>query len=105
MDGFSALKGELEENGISVVAASADDQEKGQESAEKYGLKIGYGVDQALIESVGGTWQAEREFGQPSEFVLAPGGKIAMVSYSDGPLARLEAGDVIKMVNFLKSKS
>jgi peroxiredoxin len=104
LDGFSELKSELAENGIDVVAASSDEQEKARESAGKYNFPVGFGVDQALIESVGGTWQAERKFGQPSEFVLAPGGKIAMVSYSDGPLARLEAGDVIKMVNFLKSK-
>lgn len=105
MDGFSELKRELAENGIDVVASSSDEQDKAQEFADKYDFPVGYGVDQGLIESVGGYWQAERKFAQPSEFVLAPDGKIAMVSYSDGPLARVEAGDVIKMVNFLKSKS
>jgi len=104
LGGFSEIIENLKENNISVVAASSDPQEEAAKMAEKTGLTIGYGVDQALIESLGGYWQAARSFAQPAEFVLAPSGKIAQLSYSDGPLARTEAGDVIKMVNFLESK-
>lgn len=104
MGGFSELAQELKDNNISVVAASADTQEKAAEFAATTGLTIGYGIDQAMIEGLGGYWQAERKFAQPAEFVLAPSGKIVQVSYSDGPLARTEASDVIKMKNFLESK-
>lgn len=104
MGGFSEIAQDLQEHNISIVAASSDSREKAAEMAGNMAFPIGYGVDQAMIESLGGYWEARRNFAQPAEFVLAPSGKIAQLSYSDGPLARTEASDVIKMVNFLESK-
>ncbi len=98
MDGFSKVKADLEKNNISVVAASADPQDKAAEMAAKAGYPVAWGVDQAMIESVGGYWEANRKFGQPSEFVLSPENRIVQLSYSDGPLARTEADDVLKLV-------
>lgn len=95
----------MKELEVSVVAASADPQEKAAEQAAKVGFPIGYGVDQAMIESVGGYWQAERKFAQPAEFLIRPSGEIAFLSYSDGPLARTEAGDVVKYVTFLRKQA
>ena len=40
---------------------------------------------------------------QPSEFIINAEGKVMASSYSDGPLGRIDAGDVIKMVNFYES--
>ena len=100
MDGFSEIKQDLESKNITVVVASSDPQDKSAEMADKIGFPVGYGVDQQLIESVGGYWEANRKFAQPSEFVLSPDNTIAQLSYSDGPLARMEAGDVLKLVEF-----
>ncbi len=69
--------------------------------AEAIGYPVGYGVDQALIEGLGGYWQAARKFAQPAEFLLKPDNTIVQLSYSDGPLARTEAGDVVRMVDHL----
>ena len=100
MGGFSEVKAELENNNITVVAASSDPQDKAAEMAAEVGFPVGYGLDQAFIESVGGAWEANRKFSQPSEFVLSPENEIVQVSYSEGPLARTEAGDVLKLVAF-----
>ena len=104
MDGFRAIKQELENRNISVVAASSDSQDKAAEMATNIGLPLGFGVNQELIECLGGYWQAIRQFAQPAEFLLDPNNKIVQLSYSDGPLARTEAADVIKLVDHL-SKS
>jgi|GEM_PF-3109945 len=72
--------------------------------AEQIGFPVGFGVDQAMIESLGGYWQAQRQFAQPAEFLLNPKNAIVQLSYSDGPLARTEAGDVLRLVDHL-SKS
>lgn len=95
MGGFSEVKAELEKNNITVVAASSDPQDKAAEMAAEVGFPVGYGLDQAFIESVGGYWEANRKFSQPSEFVLSPENEIVQLSYSDGPLARTEAEDVL----------
>jgi len=104
LDGFRAIKEGLENRNISVVAASSDPQDKAAAMATSVGLPIGFGVDKELIESLGGYWQATRQFAQPAEFLLDPNNKIVQLSYSDGPLARTEAADVIKLVDHL-SKS
>jgi len=70
--------------------------------AAKVGFPIGYGVDQALIEGLGGYWEAQRKFAQPAEFLLTPDNRIIQLSYSDGPLARTEAGDVLRLVDRFK---
>lgn len=100
MGGFSSVKAELEKNNITVIAASSDPQDKAAEMAAELGFPVGYGVDQALIESLGGYWEANRKFSQPAEFVLSPENTIVQLSYSDGPLARTEAEDVLKLVAF-----
>lgn len=104
LDGFRAIKEELENRNISAVAASSDPQDKAAEMATNIGLPLGFGVNQELIEGLGGYWQATRQFAQPAEFLLDPNNKIVQLSYSDGPLARTEAADVIKLVDHL-SKS
>ena len=100
MCGFSKLKADLETNNITFVAASSDPRDKAAEMAAELGLKIGFGLDQAFSESIGGYWEANRRFAQPSEFVLSPENTIVQLSYSDGPLARTEAEDVLKLVAF-----
>lgn len=100
MDGFSEIGQDLDSRNIAVVAASSDPQDKAAEMAAKVGFPVGFGVDRALIESVGGYWEAQRTFAQPSEFVLNPENKIVQLSYSEGPLARMDAADVLKFVDF-----
>ena len=104
MGGFSELLDDLKANNITVVAASSDPQDKAAEMAGNVGFPVGYGVDKDTADSLGGFWEPRRNFAQPSEFLVTPSGKIAQVSYSDGPLARTEAGDVIKVVTFLESQ-
>ena len=100
MGGFSKVKADLEKNNITLVAASADPQEKAAEMAAETGFPVGYGVGQATAESLGAYWEANREFIQPTEIVLSPENQIVQLSYSDGPLARTEAEDVLKLVAF-----
>jgi peroxiredoxin len=100
LGGFSQVKADLETNNITFVAASSDPRDKAAEMATELGLKIGFGLDQAFSESIGGYWEANRKFAQPSEFVLSPENTIVQLSYSDGPLARTEAEDVLKLVAF-----
>jgi peroxiredoxin len=65
---------------------------------------VAWGVNRKLAEAVGAWWEADRQFIQPSEFVVGPDGRVVQSSYSSGPLARTEAEDVLKLVNFLKNK-
>jgi hypothetical protein len=41
---------------------------------------------------------------QPSEFVVGADNKIIVSSYSDGPLGRMDAADVVRLIQFYESR-
>jgi hypothetical protein len=53
---------------------------------------------------LGSWWEERRQFIQPSEFVIGADNKIIVSSYSDGPLGRIDAADVVKLIRFYESR-
>ena len=105
MVGFDKLRAEFETRGVQVFAASVDPLEKAREVADELYFPVGYGVTRADADALGSWWEERRQIIQPSEFVLAPNGKVIASSYSDGPLGRIDGADVVKMVDFHKSRT
>ena len=100
MAGFERLKPELDALGVKVVAASIDPIDKAKEVAAELSFPVGYGVTRAMAERIGAWWEERRGLIQPSEFLLAADGKVRSATYSSGPIGRVDAGDVVKIVNF-----
>lgn len=104
MVGYAKQKEEFDKIGVSIVAASVDPIEKAKEVADEVNFPIGYGVTREQATLLGSFWEDRRQIIQPSEFVLGPDGNAVMASsYSDGPLGRMDAEDIVKMVNFYES--
>jgi peroxiredoxin len=102
--GFANLKEEFDKIGVSIVAASVDPIEKAQEVADEVNFPVAYGVTREQADMLGSWWEDRRQIVQPSEFVLGPDGNTIMASsYSDGPIGRMDAADIVKMVNFYES--
>ena len=90
---------------MKVVASSVDPLDKAQEVADVVNFPIGYGLTKDTADLLGSWWEDDRKFIQPSEFVInAESGKIVASSYSDGPLGRMDAADVVGMVSYLESQ-
>ena len=104
MVGFEKLKGELEALGAKVFAASVDPIDKAREVAAEVSFPVGYGVTREIADKLGSWWEDRRSIIQPSEFVLGADGKVLASSYSDGPIGRIDAADVIKMINFREAQ-
>lgn len=100
MAGFEKLKPELEALGVKVVAASTDPLDKATEVAAGLSFPVGYGVTRDMADTIGAWWEERRGIVQPSEFLVAADGRVRSSTYSSGPIGRVEAGDVIKLVNF-----
>lgn len=62
---------------------------------------IGAGVTREQAEAIGAWWEDRRGIVQPSQFLMRRDGSIIQSTYSDGPLGRLLAEDVLGLVNFL----
>ena len=104
MAGFEKLKAELAAVGASVFAASVDPLDKAQLVAAEVSFPVGYGVTRAQADSMGSWWEERRGIVQPSEFVIGTAGDVVTSSYSSGPIGRIEAADVIRMINFRESQ-
>ena len=104
MVGFAKLKTELDALGVKVFAASVDPEEKSKPVADEINFPLGYGVTRAQADLLGSWWEDRRQIIQPSEFILNAESKVIGSSYSDGPLGRIEASDVIRLINFYESQ-
>lgn len=86
------------------MATSVDPLDKAQEVADEVNFPIGYGLARETADLMGSWWEERRQIIQPTEFLISSEtNKIMASSYSDGPLGRIDAADVVKMVNFYES--
>lgn len=104
MAGYRSQKDELDKLGVSVVAASVDAEDKAAEVAGELNFPVGFGVTRSQADALGAWWEDRRQIIQPAEFLLNDEGKVVVCSYSDGPLGRIDAADVVKLVTFYESQ-
>ena len=104
MVGFEKAKLDLDALGAKVVAASVDPIDKAREVAAEVSFPIGYGVTRDIGEKLGSWWEERRQIIQPSEFIVGADNKVIVSSYSDGPLGRIEAGDVVSLIRFYEAR-
>ena len=90
--------------GVSIIAASVDPIDKAKEVADEVNFPIGYEVSRDIANALGSWWEDRRQIIQPSEFVVGQDGKIIAASYSDGPVGRVVADDIVRYVTFLESQ-
>jgi peroxiredoxin len=102
--GYEERRSELDALGAEVVAASVDPIDKAKEVAAEVSYPIGYEVTRADAEALDSWWEQRRSIMQPSEFIVGADGKVLASSYSDGPLGRIDAADVIRWINFRESQ-
>jgi peroxiredoxin len=98
--GFEKTKPELDALGVKIVAASVDPLDKAQEVAAGLSFPVAYGVTRAMADQLGAWWEERRSIIQPSEYVVGADGKVRASTYSSGPIGRVDAGDVVKLVTF-----
>ena len=104
MDGFEQQRTGLESIGAKIVAASVDEIEKATEIAAGKGFLFGYGVTREIAQTLDSWWEERRQIIQPSEFIVNSENRVVSSSYSDGPLGRMDAADVVKLIHFYESQ-
>jgi peroxiredoxin len=105
---FQRAQDKLQEEGISVVAASTDPLEKAKETVSEHSLTfpVGYGLPlEETAATLGSFYEERRGFLQATGFVLKPDRSIAVAQYSSGPIGRLVWQDVLGLVQFYKKQA
>jgi len=104
LGGFANLKDEFDKLGVKIVAASVDPMDKAKEVADELNFPVGHGVSRADADKLGAWLEDRRQIIQPSEFIVGADNKVIAASYSDGPLGRIDAADVVKLVNVYEAR-
>ena len=95
----------LAEAGISVVAASVDEEATTRELIARLQLTfaVGHSADaHAFADATGAFVNPEPTYLQSTGFVLSPDGRVIVSVYSSGAIGRLVPEDVVGMVRYIK---
>ena len=107
MAGYQGKLEELRAEGVSIVALSTDPEDKAKETVEADGLRfpVGWGLKVPEdADRIGAAWDKKRSIIQPSEFIIGPDRRVLHAPYSSGPVGRIDSGDALSLIRFLKSK-
>lgn len=83
-----------------MIAASTDNLENSLEIAADKPYPVAHGVTREQADSLGSWWEDRRGLIQPSDFILDSQNKVLSVTYSSGPVGRLEAVDAVAFLKF-----
>ncbi|MDB4151594.1 hypothetical protein N9740_08910, partial [Pseudomonadales bacterium] len=65
---------------------------------------VAHGVTRADADSLGAWWDDNRNFIQPSEFILSRSGKVMMSTYSNSPIGRMEPEETLTLLKYLNAQ-
>jgi len=102
---FQNTLAEFEKENMKIAAGSVDPEDKTREMVSELGLQFPVGVNldiEKVSKTIGGFFEAEKQFLQPSGFLLRPDGKVDVACYSSGPLGRFQAGNILALVRHYK---
>lgn len=96
---------DFKSEGMGVLAGSVDAVPEARKTVKDLGLSfpVAHGLDlEETGRILGGFYQQEKEYLQPSGFVIRPDGTLEVASYSSGPIGRLKAANVLALVRYYK---
>lgn len=91
----------MAELGISIIAGSVDSGEKTVEVAAELGFPVAWGMTREMGNTIGAWWDDDRNFIQPSEFLITNTGKVLASTYSSSPVGRMDPEDALAVANFI----
>ncbi len=94
----------LKDLDVSVLAVSVDPADKASEVAAELSYPVAYGATRDDADTLGAWWEPNRGVIQPTEFLLDSEHKIITSTYSAGPIGRMNAPDLVKVVQFNERK-
>jgi peroxiredoxin len=103
--GFASEKAGLDALNATVLGVSVDDAENAATIASDLNFPVAFGATRQQGEATGAWWGDNRGGCiQPSEFIIGADGKVISSTYSSGPIGRVDAADVVKLLNFYEKR-
>ncbi len=106
MADFGGHQEQFEQADVGIVALSIDKEEHARKMVEKHELTfpVIYGLDvRKEADKIGAYFDSENDYFQPANFILH-NRKVVQVTYSSGPLGRLQAQHVLMLVGHYREQ-
>ena len=87
--------------GISIIAGSVDSEDKSVEVATDLNFPVAWGMTREMGDEIGAWWDEDRNFIQPSEFLITNTGKVLASTYSSSPVGRMDPEDALAVAKFI----
>ncbi len=106
------MQGQFHDQGVDVVIASGDPEEKARAMADEFAptLPMGYGLSIAQMMALGlyvsdpsSPKETDRPFAEPGLFVINDQGTIQMVDVSNAPFLRPDLDKVLSGITFIRA--
>lgn len=104
MRGYEERRVAFQEQGVTIIAGSVDDEDKTTEVAAELGFPVAYGMSREDAQQMGAWYEDSREFIQPSEFLLSASGKVMYSTYSNSPIGRMDPAELLTFVKYLNAQ-
>ena len=102
LSGYEERRAAFSEEGVAIIAASVDPEDKTAELASDKGFVFGHSMSREDGLQLGAWYQEERKFIQPAEFILSDSGKVMYSSYADGPVGRMDPQETLVFARYLR---
>ena len=86
---------------MSIIAGSVDSEEETAEVAAELNFPVAWGMTRELGDKIGAWWDEDRDFIQPSEFLMTSSGKVLASTYSSSPVGRMDPKDSLIVADFI----
>ena len=86
------------------MAASHDAPDKAAEVAANLPFPVAGEVTREQAESIGAWWDDQRDFMQPSEFILNHRGRVMHSTYSSSPVGRTDPAEALVLLQYLSAR-
>jgi|TARA_B100001964_G_scaffold219402_1_gene261446 hypothetical protein len=73
------------------------------EVGKNLSFPVAWGVERDTGNKLGSFWDEQRDFMQPTEFVVTGSGRIISSTYSSSPIGRTDPEDALTLLNFVIS--
>lgn len=104
MAGYEERRDAFREQGVAIIAASVDSEEKTAAVAADLGFPVAWGVTHDDADAIGSWWEEQRDHIQPSEFVLSQSGKVMFSTYSNSPVGRMDPEETLELFKYLNGQ-
>lgn len=110
---LNEMLGDFQEAGLSVMAVSADPEQKAQADVESEGWRfpVGYGLTPDEMRMLGlyiseprSPQETDRPFAEPGLFVINPKGTAQVIDISNAPFSRPDLEALLRGIKFIIEK-